>query len=39
MYQNQLALEVALIELTLHAKAQGHTDIGENFRGTLWAIG
>ncbi|WP_460410360.1 MULTISPECIES: hypothetical protein [unclassified Pseudomonas] len=39
MYQNQLALEAALMELTLLAEQQGFTEIGENVRGALWAIG
>jgi hypothetical protein len=39
MYQNQLALEAALMELTLHAEKQGLTEVGENARGALWAIG
>jgi hypothetical protein len=39
MYQNQLALEAALMELTLHAEKQGLTDVGENARAALWAIG
>ncbi|WP_025857554.1 hypothetical protein [Pseudomonas sp. CHM02] len=39
MYQNQLALEAALMELTLHAEAHGHADVGNNVRGALEAIG
>jgi hypothetical protein len=39
MYQNQLGLEAALMELTLLAEQQGFTEIGENVRGALWAIG
>ncbi|OAE11593.1 hypothetical protein AZH11_18430 [Pseudomonas simiae] len=39
MYQNQLALEAALMELTLHVEAHGHADVGNNFRGALEAIG
>ncbi|POH42212.1 hypothetical protein C2U56_07180 [Pseudomonas fluorescens] len=39
MYQNQLAIEAALMELTLHAEAQGHADVGDNVRGTLCTIG
>ena len=27
-YQNQLALEAALMELTLHVEAHGHVDVG-----------
>jgi hypothetical protein len=32
MYQNQLALEAALMELTLQVEAQGHADVGDNVR-------
>lgn len=39
MYQNQLALEAALMELTLHVEAHGHADVGKNVRGALEAIG
>ncbi|MGY2277542.1 hypothetical protein ACW9H0_07900 [Pseudomonas monsensis] len=39
MYQNQLALEAALMELTLHAEAKGHADVGDNVRGALHTIG
>ncbi|WP_426234803.1 hypothetical protein [Pseudomonas sp. TWP3-2] len=39
MYQNQLALEAALMELTLHVEAQGLGEVGENVRGALWGIG
>lgn len=39
MYQNQLALEAALMELSLQAEKQGLTEVGENIRGTLWTIG
>ncbi|MGN8031594.1 hypothetical protein ACTJKS_18560 [Pseudomonas sp. 22189] len=39
MYENQLALEAALMELTLHAETQGLTEVGENVRSSLWAIG
>lgn len=39
MYHNQLALEAALMELTLHVEAHGHTDVGNNVRGALEAIG
>jgi hypothetical protein len=39
MYKNQLALEAALMELTLLTEKQGLTEIGENIRGTLWTIG
>lgn len=39
IYQNQLALEAALMELTLHAEKQGMSEAGDNVRGALWAIG
>lgn len=39
IYQNQLGLEAALMELTLHAEQQGLAEIGENVRGALWVIG
>lgn len=39
MYQNQLALEAALMELTLHIEAQGSSEVGDNVRGALWGIG
>jgi hypothetical protein len=39
MYQNQLAREAALMELTLHVEAQGGAAVGDNVRGALWAIG
>ncbi|MBH8614013.1 hypothetical protein [Pseudomonas mohnii] len=39
MYKNQLALEAALMELTLQAEQQGLTEVGGNIRGTLWTIG
>lgn len=32
MYQNQLALEAALMELTLLAESQGHAEAGDNIR-------
>ena len=39
MYQNQLALEAALMELTLQMEAQGHAEVGDNVRGALYTIG
>ena len=39
MYQNQLALEAALMELTLQVEAQGYAEIGDNVRGALYTIG
>lgn len=37
--QNQLGLEAALLELTLHVEQQGITEVRYNVRGALWAIG
>ncbi|MBC3199904.1 hypothetical protein [Pseudomonas poae] len=39
MHENQLALEAALMELTLHIEAHGHVDLGNNVRGALDTIG
>ena len=39
MYQNQLALEAALMEFTLHVEAHGHADVGNNVRGALETFG
>lgn len=39
MYENQLALEAALMELTLWVEQRGSADVGENVRGALHAIG
>ncbi|TBN49150.1 hypothetical protein [Pseudomonas sp. BGI-2] len=39
MYHNQLAIEAALMELTLMVESQGHVDVGDNVRGALEAIG
>lgn len=39
MYENQLALEAALMELTLFREKQGSVEVGENVRGALSAIG
>lgn len=38
MYQNQLALEAALMELTLQAEKQGLSELGDNVRGALYSI-
>lgn len=38
MYQNQLGLEAALMELTLQAEKQGLADVRDNVRGALWTI-
>ncbi|MOA70038.1 hypothetical protein D3C78_1986170 [compost metagenome] len=39
MYQNQLALEAALMELTLLVESQGQADAGDNIRTALGVIG
>ncbi|WP_340052226.1 hypothetical protein [Pseudomonas proteolytica] len=39
MYTNQLALEGALMELTLHLEQQGSSEVGNNVRGALDTIG
>lgn len=39
IYENQLALEAALMELTLLVESQGHLEAGENVRGALETIG
>jgi hypothetical protein len=39
LYNNQLALEAAIMELTLLVESQGHAASGENIRGALLAIG
>lgn len=39
MYENQLALEAALMELTLLVESQGSTEVGDNVRGALETIG
>lgn len=39
LYQNQLGLEAALMELTLHAEKQGAIEVGDNIRGALLVIG
>ncbi|MFY0751941.1 hypothetical protein [Pseudomonas sp. NFX5] len=39
IYENQLALEAALMELTLQNERQGLADVGENVRGALFVIG
>lgn len=38
MCENQLALEAAIMELTLLIESQGKTEIGGNVRGALDAI-
>ncbi|TLG93150.1 hypothetical protein FEM54_05285 [Pseudomonas edaphica] len=39
IYENQLALEAALMELTLLVEKLGHDVAGDNVRGALHAIG
>jgi hypothetical protein len=39
LHQNQLALEAALMDLTLRAERQGATETGDNVRGALHTIG
>ncbi|OPG73096.1 hypothetical protein B1219_08165 [Pseudomonas ogarae] len=39
IYANQLALEAALMELTLHVERLGAHEVGENVRGALQTIG
>lgn len=39
IYENQLALEAALMELTFLVERQGHVDAGNNVRGALHTIG
>jgi len=39
LYQNQLALEAAVMELTLWAEKQNSLEVGDNVRGALHTIG
>lgn len=39
IYENQLALEAALMELTLLVEGQGNAEAGDNVRGALETIG
>lgn len=39
IYENQLALEASLMELTLLVESQGHAEVGDNVRGALEVIG
>lgn len=39
IYENQLALEAAVMELTLWAENQDAAEVGGNVRGTLHTIG
>jgi hypothetical protein len=38
IYHNQLALEAAVMELTLQVEQQGLAEVGENVRGALQTI-
>lgn len=39
IYENQLALEAAIMELVLSVQQSGSDDVGENARGALHTIG
>ncbi|MDD0995364.1 MULTISPECIES: hypothetical protein [Pseudomonas] len=39
IYHNQLALEAAVMELTILVEQRGSADVGVNIRGALDAIG
>jgi len=39
IYENQLALEAALMELTLLVERQGNAEAGDNVRGALFTLG
>lgn len=39
IYENQLALEAALMEFTLLVEEQGNAEVGGNVRGALGTIG
>ncbi len=39
IYHNQLALEAAVMELTLQAEKHGLAEVGDNVRGALDTIG
>lgn len=39
MYENQLALEAALMELALQSEKQGLDEVGNNVPGALFVIG
>ncbi|MDT9678134.1 hypothetical protein F6R97_26810 [Pseudomonas sp. JV414] len=39
IYHNQLALEAAVMELTLWVEQQDSTEVGSNVRGALEAVG
>jgi phosphoribosyl-AMP cyclohydrolase len=39
LYENQQALEAAVMELTLLVEEQGTREVGGNVRGALWTMG
>jgi len=39
LYENQQALEAAVMELTLQIEKQGAREVGGNVRGALWTMG
>ena len=39
LYENQQALEAAIMELTLLVEAQGAREVSGNVRGALWTMG
>jgi hypothetical protein len=39
LFENQQALEAAIMELTLLIEAQGAQEVGGNVRGALWTMG
>ncbi|MBY8972358.1 hypothetical protein J1G33_18355 [Pseudomonas sp. P867] len=39
MYENQLALEAALMELALQSEKKGMDEVDDNVRGALFVIG
>jgi phosphoribosyl-AMP cyclohydrolase len=39
LYENQEALQAAIMELTLLVEEQGAQDVGGNVRGALWTMG
>ncbi|WP_201491450.1 hypothetical protein [Pseudomonas paracarnis] len=39
IYENQLALEAAIMELALFLERQGDAEAGDNVRGALFTIG
>lgn len=39
LFENQQALEAAIMELTLLIEGQGAQEVGGNVRGALWTMG